>query len=243
MRSLGALLRTLLLWLGVVGIVVWGLRTVQSSIQETRQAVAPVSTMQASLSTQVAQILNPTPTIEPDPITIVHRVRQVARLETVHYTIEKVITARTQPEGFWGTLFGDRLIFVAHGIVIAGVDLSKLGPEDIWFEDGVLYVRLPEPEIFVATLDNQKSYVYDRETGLLTKGEVDLETAARRAAEEAILDAALEDGILDRARVNAEAFLTRLFAQLGYPQVHFVTPTPTTPTPARAPTPRPTPGP
>ncbi|NPA26437.1 MAG: DUF4230 domain-containing protein, partial [Chloroflexi bacterium] len=153
MRRIG----TFLFALAVLGILGWGVYRITESVKALQtsftQGVAPVQQMQASLSTQVAQVLHPTPTVQPDPITIVHQVRQLARLETVQYTIEKVITARTQPEGIWDVLFGDRLIFVAHGIVIAGVDLGKLGPDDIWFEDGVLYVRLPEPEIFVATLD------------------------------------------------------------------------------------------
>ena len=42
----------------------------------------------------------------------------------------------------------------------------------MWVEDGILYVQLPDAEIFMATLDNEKSYVYDRETGILTQGSV-----------------------------------------------------------------------
>ena len=120
-------------------------------------------------------------------------------------------------------LFGDKLIFVAHGTVIAGVDLAELSPDDLWMDAGTLYVQLPEPEIFVATLDNEKSYVYDRDTGLFTKGNIDLETLARQAAEDEIEKAALEDGILDLAQTNAEYYLLRLFQALGYPQVIFVT--------------------
>ncbi|NPA30527.1 MAG: DUF4230 domain-containing protein [Chloroflexi bacterium] len=220
-----------ILVLGVLALVAWGVQQVTQEVSNLGQAVMPVRDMQGALSTQVAQVLHPTPTVVPDPVTIVHQVRQLARLETVQYTIEKVVTAEAGQEGLWGTLFGDRLLFVAHGVVIAGVDLSKLKPEDLWIQDGVLYVRLPEPEVFVATLDNEKSYVYDRDTGLLTKGQVDLETLARQVAEQAILEAALEDGILEQARANAEVFLSRLFAQLGFERVVFVyaTPTPSAP--------------
>ncbi len=217
--------------LGVLALVAWGVHRVTQEVAGVSQAVVPVREMQGALGTQVAQVLHPTPTVVPDPVTIVHQVRRLARLETVQYTIEKVVTAESGQEGVWATLFGDRLLFVAHGVVIAGVDLGKLGPEDLWVQDGVLYVRLPEPEVFVATLDNEKSYVYDRDTGLLTKGQTDLETVARQAAEQAILEAALEDGILEQARANAEVFLERLFEQLGYTRVVFVyaTPTPTAP--------------
>jgi hypothetical protein len=206
---------------------------VQNTIRNT---VAPVENATGAISTRVAQVLNPTPTVLPDPVTIVHSVRSLARLETIQYTIEKVITAETR-QGAFSFLFGDRLIFVAHGVVIAGVDMDKLKPEDLTVKDGVLYVKLPPPEIFVATLDNEKSYVYNRDTGVLTHGDVNLETTARQAAESEIEKAALEDGILNQAQTNAEALLSRMFRDLGYPEVIFQESTISTPTVAPTPTP------
>jgi len=134
--------------------------------------------------------------------------------------VEKVITAETG-QGRFAVLFGDRLLFVAHGTVIAGVDLAQVDTDDIWWEGDVLHVRLPEAEVFVATLDNDVSYVYDRDTGLLARGEMDLETQARRAAEEEILKAALEDQILLQARQNAELFLGQFLRSLGHADVVF----------------------
>jgi hypothetical protein len=198
--------------------LVW---VVQSTIQRSiDQAVSPVENVAGGLSTQVARVLNPTPTIFADPVTIVRQVKAVARLETIHYEVEKVITAEVGQESL-GFLFGDRLLFVAHGTVIAGVDMGKMGPEDVRVENGVLFVRLPEPEIFIATLNNEKSYVYDRDTGLLTRGDVNLETNARRAAEDAIEQAALEGEILNQARQNAETYFERLFRDMGYNEVVF----------------------
>jgi hypothetical protein len=196
------------------------------SVQQAQQAIQPVSNLTSNIGTQVAQALHPTPTVLPDPVTIIHEVRSLARLETIHYSVEKVITAESG-QGPFGFLFGDRLLLVAHGVVIAGVDLAKLSPQDLRVEDNVLMVTLPTPEIFVATLDNQKSYVYNRDTGILTKGDVDLETTARQAAEVEITKAALEDGILSQAQVNAENYLSSFFRQLGYPEVIFVQATPT----------------
>ena len=105
--------------------------------------------------------------------------------------------------------------------MIAGVDLSRLDSDQLKLEDGILFVTLPEAEIFVATLDNDNSYVYDRETGILRKSDKDLETAARQVAEQEIESAALDDGILDQAQQNAEVYLERLFNSLGYDQVIF----------------------
>jgi hypothetical protein len=205
-----------ILGVGVIALV----SAVQQSARQAQQAIQPVSDLTSSVATQVSVFFHPTPTILPDPVTIIQGVRSLARLETIQYSVEKVITAETN-QGPFGFLFGDRLILVAHGIVIAGIDLERLAPEHLELRGGVLYVELPEAEIFVTTLDNDKSYVYDRDTGLLTHGDIHLETDARQAAEAEIEKAAIDDGILKQASLNAENYLYRLLRDLGYPEVIF----------------------
>ncbi|MGA2112345.1 MAG: DUF4230 domain-containing protein [Anaerolineales bacterium] len=229
-------MRTLLITLAVLATaaILVGTWLVVRTVQES---VRPVADLSAGVSTQIAGILHPTPTIVPDPVTIVREVRSLARLETIQYTVEKVITAETG-QGPLGFLFGDRLLFIAHGDVIAGVDLGQLKPGDVWVDaGGRAYIRLPEAEIFVATLDNQKSYVYDRQTGLLTHGDMSLETDARQAAEGQIRQAALDDGILGQAQLNAENTLYGLLHALAIPDIIFVTENSGAPVPAMTPTP------
>jgi hypothetical protein len=210
----------------VVGLLIIAAATGYGIVQAVRTATEPARTLPASLATQAQTILNPTPTIYPNSATVVRAVRPLARLETVQYTVEKVITAEVG-QGALGALFGDRLIFVAHGKVIAGVDLSKMRDEDIRITpDGTAIVTLPRAEIFVATLDNDQSYVYDRDTGLLTQGNIHLETLARQAAEDEIEQGALEDGILEQAQTNSEAYLRSLILALNVEDVVFVRATP-----------------
>ena len=194
-----------------------------AAVSSVMGSVNQFGNLAAGISTEIADALNPTPTILPDPVTIIRSVRSLARLETIQYSVEKIITAEVG-QGVFGFLVGDRLLFVAHGDVIAGIDLEKLAPEDLWVIDGILYVDLPTAEIFIATLDNDLSYVYDRDTGLFNKGNLDMETLARQAAEEEILKAAITSGILVQAKINAENYLWRLFNTLGYPEIIFVKP-------------------
>jgi hypothetical protein len=217
-------LRAWVLVFGILAIMTLAALGVIAVIRSsTQRMLQPVTDLSSDVGTQVAQVLHPTPTIIPDPVTIIYQVRTLARLETIQYSVEKVITAETG-QGVFGPLIGDRLLFVAHGYVIAGIDLEKLGPADMWVEDGVLYVQLPDAEIFVATLDNEKSYVYDRETGIFSQGSMELETLARQAAEDEIRQAALDDGILDLAQTNAETYIYRLLRSLGYAEVIFIEP-------------------
>jgi hypothetical protein len=213
---IGILLIFSLVGLGIVA-------SIQQSMQQAQNALQPVNDLSSNLGTRVSQILNPTPTILPDPITVIEQVRSLARLETIQYSVEKVITAETG-QGPFGFLFGDKLLLVAHGVVIAGIDLNKLTPQDVSVQQGVLYVQLPDAEIFMATLDNNKSYVFSRDTGLLSKGDLTLESSARQAAEDEIAKAAIADGILNQAQQNGENYLYRLFRSLGFKDVIFTHP-------------------
>jgi uncharacterized protein DUF4230 len=209
----------------IIGVVLVAAYFIVQTVRESAQvATAPfqqVNQANQALQTQVSNLLNPTPTIIPDPVTYINEIRALARLETIQYSIEKVITGETGG-GTFQALFGDKILFVGHGTVIAGIDMEKLQPEHMRFENGVLTVKLPPAEIFIATLDNEKSYVYDRETGILAKPDVNLETLVRQRAEEEIRGAALEDGILEQAQLNAEAYLFKFFAALGYPNTIFI---------------------
>jgi hypothetical protein len=209
-------LNTVILLLILVALVGGGVLLI-GALQRMTQ---PLAEAEQALQEQFEQITNPTPTIIPDPVTIIRQVRGLSRLETASYSVEKVITAESG-QGPIAFLFGDRLILVAHGQVIAGVDLAKMGDGDIIVaEDGVVVVTLPPAEVLVVKLDNQKSYVVDRDTGLIGVNPA-LETDARQAAEGEVLQAALEDGILEMAQRNAEAAVRQLIMALGFKDVIF----------------------
>src|SRR3990172_8366497 len=206
----------------IVGLLIIAALTGYGLISVLRGAVQPAAEAGGQVATTVAAILPPTPTPLPDGEAVVLAMQSVARLETAQFTIEKVII-KEQGQGALGALFGDRVIFVAHGEVIAGVDLSKLVQVDVAvLPNGRAFVTLPAAEIFVATIDNDKSYVVDRQTGLLTKGSINLETEARQEAQHEIENAALEAGVLDQAQKNAETYLRQLLSALGYTDVTFV---------------------
>lgn len=184
----------------------------------------------------VARLVAPaTPVILPDPITILHELNAVARLETAEYVAEKIIRAEREQDVFFGA-FGETLLFVAVGEVIAGIDLGKMSPGDIQVVDPVtVMVYLPEAEIFSTSLDNDRSYVADRDTGigLAFVGGVDanLETEVRRRAEGEIESAALEIGILETAAENAQTFMRAFLQGFGFENIIF-TDTPPPPAPA-----------
>ena len=133
-----------LIFIGIICLLLIVFGFLMSSVLRhfASSALEPITDTTQSIKTQVSLILNPTPTVLPDPVTIINDVRALARLETIQYSMEKIITAETGQE-ILGDLFGDKLLFVAHGVVIAGVDLNQLMSEDLELRDGILTVNLP----------------------------------------------------------------------------------------------------
>jgi hypothetical protein len=159
--------------------------------------------------------------VRPTPNVIV-AVRDLARLETSEYHVERVIDLRDRQERVFGLVEAeDAILLVAVGKVQAGVDLSQLEPEDVVVDEeaGTVEITLPEPEVFDTFLDNEKTFVHSRETDVLARRAIDLETRARQEAERTITNAALEGGILDRARENAERTVRSVVSGLGYREV------------------------
>ncbi|MGW8319866.1 MAG: DUF4230 domain-containing protein, partial [Candidatus Promineifilaceae bacterium] len=167
-------------------------------------------------------VVDATPVILPNPVVVVEEINSLARLETASYSFQDILQIERNQESLFG-LFGESLLFVAYGDVIAGVDLSKLGPEDVQVVSPTkVLVRLPASEVFVMDLDNERSYVADRDIGLLTKGDAELETLIRQEAEARMTEAALSNGILDMADEEARNVLRGLLTELGFEEIEFV---------------------
>lgn len=214
-----------LLWVALVTVLV-----IIGLVLRTRLN-APEEEPASGLSALVPQ---PTPTIYPSSETVVRSIQRLSRMESASFHIEKVITAETG-QGPLGFLFGDRLLLIAYGEVIAGVDLGKIGPDQVArTDDGTIYMQLPPVEIFVATLDNERTRVYDRRTGVVGLNP-ELETEARREAQRMILEAAVEDGIEAEAETQATEFMRSFLLALGFEEVVIVDVMPT-PTPIPSPT-------
>ena len=157
--------------------------------------------------------------ISVDQPTVVRQVRALQRLETVSYTADKVISAERENPVLPNFLAGDRLLLVAHGEVIAGMDLAKLHPDDVEVRGSSVSVHLPHSEIFTTRLDNERTRVYSRDTGLFASPDPNLEGNVRAEAERQIRDAAMDDRILITAEANARQTVNSLLLSLGFAHV------------------------
>ena len=153
---------------------------------------------------------------------VVEKIQKLNRLETVVYSLDSVVEgAKTSPV-FPDILAADRVLLVVHGQSIAGIDFSKLKPEDVRIDSAdqhSIHINLPPSELFVTTLDNEHTRVYARTTGLLVPVDQNLESDTRIKAQQQLQATALSDGILDAARKNARSTISALLYGLGFTHV------------------------
>ena len=154
---------------------------------------------------------------------VVEKVQRLNRLETVVYSLDTVVEGSESNPLLPDALVGDKLLMIVHGQTIAGVDMSKLQQDRVEISEGAqgrsIRLTLPPSQIFLTTIDEQKSRVYARDTGLFVKADPNLETEVRQKAQSQLQQAALSDGILDAATKNAQATVTAMLEGLGFQHV------------------------
>jgi len=154
-----------------------------------------------------------------DPPAVVHEIQRLNELVSVKYTIQKVIGLEEKkvPVG------SEKLLLFVQAEVLAGIDLSTLTVHDVKLLPGKqMQVALPPPKIIHTVIDDKATKVWDRRITWWTPWvpfNPDLERQARLEAKDAIEKAAIEMGILDQARRNAEASIQTLLDTFGVKSV------------------------
>lgn len=151
-----------------------------------------------------------------DSVVLLTKVQNLRQLVTVKYTMEKVVN---YDDPKW---YGDsRVVLIAHGVVKAGIDLEMLKPADIHISDTEISINLPPPRVTDVYLDDHRTEIVERSTGLLRPFDKALEQNAREIAVAELRESAEKSGILNDARERAKTELGTLLHQLGFAEVRF----------------------
>jgi hypothetical protein len=157
--------------------------------------------------------------INVDQPTVVRQIQQLQRLETVSYTMDKIISGEHANAYLPKFLAGDRLLLVVHGEVVAGINLAGLQPGDVLVQGQKVSIHLPAAQVFSTRIDNARTKVYSRDTGLFSSPDPHLESEVREEAERQLQQAALQDGILKTAAANARSTISGMLKGLGFHEV------------------------
>jgi hypothetical protein len=154
---------------------------------------------------------------------VIDRIQRLNRLETVKYSLDTVVEGDESNPVLPDALVGDKLLMIVHGSTVAGVDLSELKPESVQITEGTdgrsIQLTLPPSQVFQTAVDETRTRVYSRDTGIFVRADPNLESATRAKAQTELQQAALSDGILDAAAKNARVAVTALLEGLGFVHV------------------------
>jgi hypothetical protein len=158
-----------------------------------------------------------------DTPAVLQQIQRLSELVTVKYNIQKVIGLEEQKVPFGS----EKVLLLVQATVLGGVDLSQLSKQDVTSVDaGSLAISLPAPRVMHVFVNDNETKVWDRGKTWWTPWvdfNPELEQNARRAALEAVQQAALQMGILSNAQQNAETTIREFLRTAGITNVTFWT--------------------
>jgi hypothetical protein len=166
-----------------------------------------------------------TETIDRSSPVVLKAVQDLRRFQAASGHFEVIVDVEKDTRFVPAAIRGERVLFVAVGTVDAGVDFTALDEDAIDVSSGRrrAVLDLPRAQFFGAHVDPERSYVYDRDRGLIDRvasifqesptGERELYVLAQQK----LLSAARNgSGLLARAERNTRAALVAMLRALGF---------------------------
>ncbi len=147
---------------------------------------------------------------------MLREVTSLGKLELVKYTFKDIVDYE-QPNTF---LPNANAVLIVEGEAIGCIDLSRVTPADIVTMGDSVTIKLPKPEICGWKINHDRSRVYDTRFSFLNESQ--LVSDAYRQAERQIRQSALNGGILEQTRQNAEKMVRPLLSRLSGKRVGLV---------------------
>lgn len=161
---------------------------------------------------------------------VVQQVQGMSELTTAKFTMQAVVPTSRDRTFAGYTVGSTTLLYIAHGEVRAGIDLSQITRDNVQLSDGnSLTVQLPPPKIVDSKIDVNRSQVYDYDRGFLGLGPdaaPELQQLAQQQTLQQVVSSACNEGILEEANTRAEVAIRQLLTTAGYNTVTVLTQTP-----------------
>lgn len=153
---------------------------------------------------------------------LLQQVESIGKIELVKFNLKDIFEYKEVGKGnlIIKMLSGNladadvEVVLIAQGEVVGCIDMSQIVEEHLSFIGDTIMIDLPEPEICYYKINHNNTRIYNIEYGNLfsrffpdEKQNKDLVQKAYRKAEEEIRKQAINMGILEQTRSNAELVL------------------------------------
>ncbi len=138
----------------------------------------------------------------------------MGKMELVNYQFRDVVESEIQKS----ILPNSKALLIISGQAIGCIDLAKIKAEDLDIKADSLIIKLPQPEICMSKIDHSQSKVYDVSLFSVLDQSTLIDEAYKKA-ELQINDSALQMGILEQTKQNAEKILKPMFEKISSKKV------------------------
>lgn len=140
---------------------------------------------------------------------VLKEITTLGKLELVKYTFKDIVE-HEQVNTF---LPNANAILIVEGEATGCIDLTKITADDITSEGDSVTVQLPKPELCTWKINHDRSRVYDTRFSFLDQSQ--LVSDAYRKAEQQVRQSALDGGILNQTRQNANQILRPMLERIA----------------------------
>jgi Protein of unknown function (DUF4230) len=167
-----------------------------------------------------------TETVDRSQPAVLKAIQDLEQLRAASGHFEVIVDVEKDTRFVPAVIRGERVLFVAVGTVDAGVDLAGVDEDAVDVRGRRASIDLPAARLLAVRVDPERSYVYDRDRGLVDRVASlfqDSPTGERELyslAEDKLVAAARGgSGLLARAERNTRATLTALLRALGFERI------------------------
>lgn len=153
---------------------------------------------------------------------ILERLHLAGELTTAIASVQTIVKSSEAREMLRLQVGSTEILYVAVGEVHAGINLMELEDTALEMVGQKAMITLPQARILDSKIDVDRSYVFDVKRSLvLSPQAIHLQTAAERQALKEIQDAAVDAGLLEQARNQAQTLVRYFLESAGIPEVEF----------------------
>ena len=134
---------------------------------------------------------------------------------TIKKERDKTAAADSMIAGLRNRMLGEELVMDVGVRIVAGVNLKHLGEDDVRIDGNSVSITLPPTKVLMVYVDETLTRVVERKKGWLSSHDISLMDAARREAMDAMVTAAIDKGLFQRAGQQAAATVAALARGLG----------------------------
>ncbi|QGG49423.1 DUF4230 domain-containing protein [Heliorestis convoluta] len=147
-------------------------------------------------------------------------IREVASLVSVSLITDLVVAIPPEASGSWNLPFMKKsYLAVGEAEILIGIDVNKI--EEYKVNDGVVTVKLPEPEIIKKSFDPEKWTYWDDGTGIFRKVSPKDVHKAEAIALQQLEDKLRRSEVMEVAHSNAKRTIEKFLLQSGAREVLF----------------------